>query len=152
VKAVRGSLKQDVEVFVPAAVQHARQESHTFFYMHGYVFVEYRDGISYMSLQDTTYFGNVLCESVAIGKEMVPKYSLLKDSELNPMRAGIEKMGECRFSVGDEVRVVKGDYRNLCGDIVMVYDDGQTVQVNVDLRSKKMLIDFPASYLMGIDG
>lgn len=146
-KAIRNILKSDLDVFVPAATQNARQESHTFFYMDGYVFVEYKTDIEYLKLQDTTYFGDVLCEPKVVDGRSTYIYSLLSDSDLNVMRNGVKNLGKKKCSVGNRVKVTKGEYRNLCGEVVMVYDNGQTVQISVSLRSKKLLIDFPATYL-----
>lgn len=150
-KAIRSILRSDLEVFVPAATQNARQESHTFFYMDGYVFIEFRDKVEYLKLQDTTYFRSVLCEPKVVNGKSTYVFSLLNDSDLDVMRNGVKSLGKKKCTLGDRVKVSKGEHRNLCGEVVLVYDDEKTIQVSVNLRSKKLLIDFPATYLMVIN-
>ena len=141
--AVRRVLGRDLEVFVPAVSKKARAESHTLFYMDGYVFIQYQEGIPYMKLQDTSYFGQVLCT----GNEGNMSYSLIDDSILDPLRKGVKDLGTCKFSIGDRVRVTKGEFRNLRGEVRSIYEGCEIVQVDVSQRSKPMLIDFPTIYL-----
>lgn len=145
--AVRKILRTDgLRVFVPAVSQKVRDESQTFFFMDGYVFVEYRPGISYLALRDTAFFRDVLCNSTRASNRE-PSYSLLTDSDLEPMRSGMQEMRCGSFEVGDRVRVVVGSYKNLRGEVSVVYDE-QSVQVSVShLASKRVLIDFPTTYL-----
>lgn len=114
--------------------------------MNGYVFIEYDPGAPYLALRETSYFRDVLCKSY---RNSAPEYSLLSDSDLEPMRAGMEDLKSNSFQIGDSVCVITGTYRNLRGEISLVYDDGETVQVAVNhLRSKKgLLVDFPSTYL-----
>ena len=141
--AVCRTLGVTLGVFVPAVSKKARDESHTLFYMDGYVFIQYQEGIPYMKLQDTSYFGQVLC----VGREGNMTYSLIDDSVLDPLRKGVKDLGVCKFAVDDSVRVTKGEFRNLRGVVRTIYDGGETVQVDVSQRSKPMLIDFPVIYL-----
>lgn len=144
--AVRRILGRDLKVFVPAVSKQARDDSHTLFYMDGYIFVEHRDGIPYVKLQDTTYFSQVLCSKRGGRVE----YSLVGDDVLAPLREGVKDLGTCKFSVNDKVRVIKGDFRNLRGNVRMVYDGGEVVQVDFSQRSKPLLIDFPVIYLQKV--
>ena len=146
ISALEKSVKRIVgqlEVFVPAASQSTkdgvRDDSNTMFYMDGYVFVEYRSGVNYGKLSDTTYFSSVL----AVGRE----YHLLNDSDINPLKKGVQKMKIGSFSEGDEVKVVKGTFKDLPGKVTIVYDGNEVVQVETGFLSKRMLIDFPSSYL-----
>lgn len=136
-------LGRNLEIFIPAVSKKAREESHTLYYMNGYVFILYEDGVSYIKLQDTSYFGQVLCSRVRGNMS----YSLIEDSVLDPLRDGIKDLGICKFSVNDCVRVVKGEFRNLKGTVRTIYESGEVVQVDVSQRSKPMLIDFPIIYL-----
>lgn len=136
----------DIRVFVPAVSQKVRDESQTFFFMDGYIFVEYRPGVPYLSLRDTAFFRDVLCNSTR-SPNREPSYSLLTDADLEPMRSGMQEMKCGSFKVGDSVRVVVGSYKNLRGEISVIYDE-QSVQVSVShLSSKRVLIDFPITYL-----
>jgi transcription antitermination factor NusG len=144
--AVRRVLGRELEVFVPAISKKARDESHTLFYMDGYVFIQYQDGIPYMKLQDTSYFGQVLCA----GNAGSMTYSLVDDFVLDPLRKGVKDLSKCKFSVGDRVRVIKGEFRNLRGEVRAIYESGEVVQVDVSQRSKPMLIDFPTIYLQKV--
>jgi transcription antitermination factor NusG len=144
--AVRRILGRDLEVFVPAVSKQARDDSHTLFYMDGYIFVEHMDGVPYTKLQDTAYFSLVLCSKRAGRVE----YSLVEDDVLDPLREGVKDLGVCKFLVNDRVRVIKGDFRNLHGNVRTVYDGGEVVQVDFSQRSKLLLIDFPVIYLQKV--
>ncbi len=135
--------KKDLEIFIPAVSENVRGESHTTFYMDGYVFIKYRDGIPFNKLQETTYFHSVLCNTTQKRRD----YSFLYDKDLAPMRDGIRKIQQNKFNPGDTIKVNKGEFKNLVGEVSVVYDDEQNVQVYISLRSKKILMDFPSSYL-----
>lgn len=144
-KSARQILKSDIEMFIPAISQKVRNESQTVFFMDGYVFIRHVDGHPYHRLNETTYFLSVLSK-ISSDKKRV--YSLLDDKALNPMRSGVQNMRMNKFVEDESVKVIKGNFRNLIGKIISVSDGGENVQVSIDLRSKKMIIDFPASYLM----
>lgn len=142
--------RQDVQIFIPAVSQGTKKsETHTTFYMNGYVFIEYKEDINYLKLRETSLFQDVLCtysRTSRFGKR-TPSYSLLKDRELDPMRSGMETLKKCTFSVGDKVRVTTGSFKNLPGEIISIRDDGQAVQISTDLASKPMILSFPTTYL-----
>lgn len=147
VRAVRQILgRHDIEVFMPAISQKVRGESHTMVYMDGYIFIRFCEGVSYLRLQDTTYFRSVLCTGSGTNRKNL---SLLEDKMLDSMRKGVQKLKFGQFTVGDDVKVIKGDYKNLIGKITEIYDE-ENVQVSVPLCSKRMMIDYPVSYLMKV--
>jgi transcription antitermination factor NusG len=148
-RSVHKLLKQELDVFVPAISQQVREDSQTIAFMEGYVFVEYEPGISYLKLQETTFFSVVLCNSQR--GDGLPQYSLLDDSQLDPLRKGMDDLKYGDFQVGDKVRVAKGSYKNLIGRVTLVLDDGKNVQVSADLRSKHLLMEFPTIYLARVD-
>lgn len=148
-KSVCRILKRELDVFVPAISQQAREDSQTIAFMEGYIFVEYVEDISYLKLQDTTFFSVVLCNSQRGGG--VPQYSFLEDDQLDPLRKGMDNLKYGNFEVEDKVKVIKGDYKNMIGRVTLVLDKGQNVQISVDLRSKKLLAEFPATYLVKLD-
>lgn len=140
-----------LEVFIPAAYQETkddvRNDSTTTFYMDGYIFVEFKDGVNYGRLNETTYFVTVLMT----GK----KLHLLSDIHLKPLRAGVErlKIKEGVFEKGDHVKVIQGSFKNLVGVVSMVYDGeegGKKVLVSAGLVSKPQLLDFHSTYLQKI--
>jgi hypothetical protein len=139
-------LRRQVEVFVPAVSQKVRDESLTSFYLDGYVFIRFEEGVPYLRLQETTYFRSVLLKPGG-GSGRHPNYSTLGDADLLPMREGLNSLKLNNFSRDDSVKVIKGVHKNLRGVVSAVYEDGETVQVYVALRSKSILIDFPATYL-----
>jgi transcription antitermination factor NusG len=156
IKSVHQILRIPVEVFIPAISQKVRDESETMFFMDGYVFVEYKPDIQYLKLQDTNYFASVLCQTILVNGKRQQKYSLVQDKDLDSMRDGMQKLKIAKYSVGDLVRIIKGDYRNLLGQVSIVYEGGQRVQVTVTaaghhLRSKRLLIDFPVTYLVKVN-
>jgi transcription antitermination factor NusG len=131
-------------VFIPAISEAARDESHTVFYMEGYIFVEFIDTINYLRLHEIPYFKTVIVDNTI--KRGCP-YSLLDDRSLNPMRVGMEALKKQPIKEGDRVRVIKGTYKNLVGDVEMLRNDDELVTVNACLASKPMLIELPASFL-----
>lgn len=108
------------------------------------MFVRYEEGVPYLRLQDTTYFSSVLCT----GGSRNPKYSLLDDSKLDSLRQGMNDLKHTSFKVGDRVKVIEGNYKNLIGRVSIVLDEERSVQIAVDLASKKLLMDFPTTYLV----
>ncbi len=135
---------------VPAVSQKVREDSHTMFFWDGYIFVAHIEGLPYLRMNETTYFQNVLVKpGIVKGKQR--SFSFLDDSELEPMRRGLEQMKMGQFQEDDEVKIIKGEYKNLVGVISCVYEDGESVQVYIALRSKKILMDFPASCLVRIN-
>lgn len=150
VRAARQLLgDKSIEVCVPAVSQKVREDSHTMFYWDGYVFIEYVPGRQYLKLNETTYFQSVLCQPGA-GSSRQKAYSFLNDKDLEPMRRGLASMKLGSFAEDDDVKIIKGQFRNLMGKVSFVHEGGENVQVYVGLRSKKMLIDFPSSYLVKV--
>lgn len=143
-KSVSRILKSNVEVFIPAISQKVREEALTTFYMEGYIFIKYDPSINYSKLNETTYFRGVLRHSTSERR----KFHLLKDSDLNPMRLGMKELKISEFSMGEEVKVIKGQWKNLIGKIVLIHnDEEENIQLSINLRSKPILIEFPSSYL-----
>ena len=151
-RSARKILKRnDIQVFVPAITQKVRDESLTTWYADGYVFIKFIDGIRYLSLQETAYFNMVLSKLSIVNGSKKLIYSLLTDKDLDPIRTGMKLMKVGKFNVNDQVKIIKGNYKNLLGKITCIYDGDENVQVYVDLRSKKLFIDFPSSYLSLIE-
>lgn len=142
-RSVKRHIGKELEVFVPAANCSVREDSALMFYMDGYVFVEYVEGVNYQKLNETNLFSFVLVK---------PRTGIctINDSEIETMRQGIISMKKGAFSKDDEVKVVKGSFKNLTGRVSEVYEDGELIQINVGLLSKPMLIDYPASYLVKV--
>lgn len=136
----------DLEVFVPAISQKdVGQYNQTLFYMDGYIFIRFKPGVSYFKLRETQYFKEVLCTKRSKRRE--PRYSLLDNNEIDKLRAGMQQFKRREFEIDDEIKIKKGTYKNLKGIVSQVYDTMETVQVAVNLRSKRILIDFPATYI-----
>jgi transcription antitermination factor NusG len=150
VRAARQLLgDKNVEVCVPAVSQKVREDSHTMFFWDGYVFIEYVEKLPYMRLQETTYFQAVLCQPSPLNYRQ-KVLSFLRDKDLEPMRQGLQNLKLSDFSEEDDVKIVKGQFKNLLGKVSYVHEDGENVQVFVGLRSKQILMDFPASYLVKV--
>lgn len=148
IKSARQILSnKTIEVCVPAVSQKVRDDSQTMFYWDGYVFVEYQEGVQYLKLNETSYFQSVLVKPVSIGSRQ-KLFCFLSDKELDPMRRGLQNMKIGEFGEDDKVKIIKGQFKNLLGEVSVVYDGNEFIQVSVLLRSKKILIDFPASYLV----
>jgi transcription antitermination factor NusG len=148
--------RNDLDVFVPAINQKGIGDSLTTWYSEGYVFVQYEPGVSYHKLAETNYFNSVLSTLGAVNGEKKRIYSLLTDKDLAHMRDGMQdlKVTASRFKEDQRVKITKGSYKGLPGRVAMIYDDGERVQVFVNLRSIKgggIFMDFPASYLQKDD-
>lgn len=139
--------RRDLEVFIPAVSRDIRSDSQIFVYMDGYLFVEYNPDVNYMKLSDTTYFSDVLCNS---SRKTGPIYSLLDDSELDPVREGLESVGDTELSVNDRVRVTRGENKNLTGTVCAIQDDGQ-ILISTGLRSKPLILPYPSSFLEKVE-
>lgn len=148
-RSARKILKsKDIDIFIPAITQVVREESHILAYMEGYIFILYDESISYLRLQETVYFKSVLTRPVVYNRYRNRQIlSLLSDRELNPMRDGVERLNVRDFSPGEQIKIIKGNYRNLKAEVIQVYEDKKLVQVYVSLKSKQILLDFPSSYL-----
>jgi transcription antitermination factor NusG len=147
-KSIHQILKRkDLSVFVPAVSQKGQKDSLTTWYADGYIFIQFVPGVSYSLLQDKAYFSIVLSKPNVENGVRKLAYSLLEDKDLDPMRDGMKVMTVGGFRVDQRVRITKGNFKNLKGKISVIYDGAETVQVYVDLLSKKMFLDFPASYL-----
>jgi transcription antitermination factor NusG len=148
--------RNDLDVFVPAINQKGIDDSLTTWYSEGYVFVQYEPGVSYHKLAETNYFNMVLSSLSSVNGEKKRVYSLLTDKDLSHMRNGMQdlKVTASRFKEDQRVKITKGSYKGLPGRVAMIYDDGEKVQVFVNLRSIKgggIFMDFPASYLQKDD-
>jgi transcription antitermination factor NusG len=67
------------------------------------------------------------------------------------MRVGVQKLKVVSFSVGDNVKIMKGSFKGLTGKVSIVYDGGEKVQVNTGFLSKPMLMDYHSSYLQKVE-
>ncbi len=144
--AVRRLLGRPMLVFVPAVSQSSIEAVSTTFYMDGYVFIEFVPGIQYLKLRDTTYFRDVLCAPGS--KNSDPKYSLIDDKDLNPVRIGMDEFKKRPFETGDVVVVTQGFHKNLRGTVSLVYENEDRVQISIShLDSKRLLMDFPMTFL-----
>jgi len=144
VKSVHQILRRKLDVFVPAISQTVRDDSQTMFFMDGYVFIKYEENVSYLRLQETMYFSSVLCT----GGVKNPRYSLLEDFQLQPLRKGMNDLKQVNFKIGDKIKVIEGNYKNLIGRITFIFEDKKSVQITADLASKPLLMDFPTTYLI----
>lgn len=139
--------QHQLEIFVPAtsnAIKDGvRNDSNTMFYMDGYIFIEYRAGINYMKLSETNYFSTVL----HTGRSL----HLLDDSQVKPLKQGVEKLKKGVFSIGDTAKVLHGTFKGLSGTISFVYDGDEKVQLCANLNSKPVFMDYPIGFLKKID-
>jgi hypothetical protein len=145
IRAARRILgRPNIDVFVPAVSSKIRSDSQILIYMEGYIFIRYEDGVHYLKLRDTNYFREVLCNPGT--SKGGPVYSLIDDDKLNPMRDGLEAIGNTPFEVDDRVKIIRGENKNLPGYVVDILEDGRVV-VSARLLSKPLIAPYPASYL-----
>lgn len=157
VRSARQILGRVIDVFVPAINQKGLDDSLTTWYSEGYVFIQYQPGVSYHKLAETNYFNTVLSTISNVNGERKRIYSLLGDKDLRHMRNGMQdlKTTAGQYKLHQNVRIIKGTYKGLPGKVAQIYDDGETVQIFIPLRSIKdtggLLMDFRASYLQKDD-
>lgn len=157
-RSVHHLLSRKLEVFVPAINQKGQDDSLTTWYSDGYIFIKFDEGVGYHKLSETNYFSSVLSSISNVNGERKRIYSLLSDKDLSSMRNGMDALKKTgghdrQFKEEQEVKIVKGNLRNLSGKISMVYDNAEKVQVFVRLRSINgggIFLDFPTSYLQKI--
>jgi len=137
-------LGNHIEIYVPALSERVRDEEETIFYMEGYVFIKFDEDIDFSKLNDTPIFKGALCTR---NKDGQMAYNTIEDKILRPVRKGVKELNRSPFKLGDQVKVVKGTYKNLPGKIVIIYEDHERVQIDASMRSKPLLIDFPCSFL-----
>lgn len=140
-RAIHRILKSPLLVFVPSLSTDVREDSQILVYMDGYIFIEFREGIQYMRLRDTSYFNEVLCSS----RGNSPVYSLVDDLKLSVIKKDMESIRVVEYAVDDPVRVKSGTNRGLRGIVIGVDDD--IISVKHLTRSKPVLADYPTTYL-----
>ena len=148
--------RNDIEVFVPAINQKGQDDSLTTWYEDGYIFIKFDPTIAYHKLSETNYFSNVLSTIKHVDGEKRRVYSILTDKDLTGMRSGMQelKTTSSKFKKDQEVKIMKGNFRDLLGKVSAIYEDGEKVQVFVKLASINgggIFLDFPASYLTKIE-
>lgn len=151
VKNVNRILGKPLDVFVPAVSQKVRDESQTMFYMDGYIFIRHEEGVNYLKLNDTVYFSSVLTKISLVDGERKKTYSLLDDKEISPMRVGVQNLKAGVFKEGQTVKIMKGKFKGLQAIVSYMHEDNEHTQIYVKLRSKLILMDFPISYIQGIN-
>lgn len=150
VKSVNQILRTTLlEVFIPAITQKVRDESSVLAYMEGYIFAEYKEILNYMRLQETNYFKLVLMRPSYEGRRKKMVYSLLTDMDMVSLRKGVDSLNSGNFKPGDIARVIKGNFKGLNAEVIEVIDES-IIQVYVDLKSKKTILDFPPTYLVKV--
>ena len=157
VRSARQILRnKDIEVFVPAINQKGQDDSLTTWYSEGYIFIKYDPSIGYHKLVETNYFSSVLSTMTQVNREKKRMYSLLTDKDLSIMRSGMQdlKTVSSKFKEDQEVKITKGNYKDMPGKVSLIYDGGEKIQVFVLLKSIKgggIFMDFPASYLQKVE-
>lgn len=151
VRNVNRILGKPVDVFVPAVSQKVRDESQTMFYMDGYIFIRYEENINYLKLNDTVYFNSVLTQISFVDGERKKTYSLLDDKQISPMRVGVQNLKIGVFKEDQTVKIMKGKFKGLQAVVSYMHEDSEHTQVYIKLRSKLILMDFPTSYIQGVN-
>jgi hypothetical protein len=136
-----------LDVFIPAITQKVRDESSVLSYMEGYIFIEYRENVNYMRLHETNYFKIVLMRPSYEGRRKKMVYSLLVDDNLSSLRKGVDNLNNGDFKSGDMAKVIKGNFKGLPAEVIDVIDGNIQVYVNY-LKSKKLILEFPPTYLV----
>lgn len=148
-KSIYIALGYKVDIFIPAVVQKAHEDSQTLRYMEGYVFIKYSPSIHYGKLNDRGFFSKVLCSFDS--KKNKRSYHLLNNDVIDVMKKAVQDLKIREYVENDKVRVINGTYKNMTGVIGGVDYDKSIASVIFNFRSKKSIIEFPFSYLEKID-
>lgn len=140
---------EDFPIFVPASTYLKGQSQVTVILLEGYAFVG-------SGLPDTTYFRLERRQHVAqvmsdeSGRSTLRTPLTISNTEIKALKKKLREQTAVGISVGDEVLVLHGPYRNLEG--VVRHIDGDNVGVEILLRSIEVITPIPRVFLEILHG
>jgi transcription antitermination factor NusG len=135
---------EDFPVFVPAATYSKDGGEVTILLVEGYAFVASGlNDVQYFALERKAHVAQVLTAPGGRYKMRTPM--TVPNAKIKEMRRQLQKETSVGVSVGDEVRVQHGHFRNLEGIVRGLYGDSASVQIR--LRSLEVLAGIPRVFL-----
>lgn len=136
------------EVFIPATTTKNGENQVTHHLVKGYAFASRTlQDSAYVRLEQTKYVESVLTKPAPSGVKGARALSCVRDRDIAKMRAQVQMEAEQGISVGDEVQVTSGAYRNIQGRVIDEIPENDTVQVHIRLISKEAIVCLPRSFL-----
>jgi len=140
------SLKQPGEVFIPAAVTKISGEKVVHYLMEGYAFVRRTlPDKDYLRLEGTRWVQSVLTQPT--GSRHVRVLATVGQAHIERIRHQIEVEINQGISVGDQVVITSGPFKNITATVIEEIPEQDAVQVYVQLRSKQTILTLPRSGL-----
>jgi 5'-3' exonuclease/transcription antitermination factor NusG len=141
------SLKQPgVEVFIPAVVTKISGERVVHYLMEGYAFVRKTlPDKDYLKLEGTRWVQSVLTKPS--GSRHARALATVGQSHIERFRHQIEVEVNQGISVGDQVVITSGPFKNITATVIEEIPEQDAVQVYVQLRSKQTILTLPRSGL-----
>jgi len=133
------------EFFIPASVVKVPGGSRVVHKLiDNYVFVR-RDltDAEFLKMEGTRYISSVLTVTSSISRRLACVY----DKDIDRMRRQIHIETEQGIEVGDDVVIMSEPYKNLRGRVIEDIPETGSVQVFINLRSKKSLLTLPRTSL-----
>lgn len=146
-KSLSHSLK-GAEVFIPVAVTKIEESKAVHFLMEGYAFVQLdrsRPISDYFRLEGTKYVQSLLRTG---STDRHKKPAVIPDKDIVRMKAQIRKLVDQGISVGDQVTITSGPYKNITAIVIEDIPENDMVQVLIKLRSQESLVMLPRSFLV----
>lgn len=147
-KSLGNSLK-GVEIFIPVAITKVGGDKAIHFLLEGYVFVRLdrsRPLGDYFKLEGTKYVQTVLIKGGSGDRNK--RLSTVADVEIMRMKRQIRKLIDQGISIGDQVTITSGPYKNITATVFEDFPEEDLVQVSIKLRSQESLVTLPRSFLV----
>ena len=133
-------VSNDYPIFIPAASFPKGNRRITIVLMEGYAFVASGlPDVRYFAIEEQAYLSKVM--SVNSGKHGMRTVVTLPDVKIEELRLQLRQRITVEISLGANVRVVDGTYKNLEG--VVQGFDGENAFVEIHLRSIELVASLP---------
>lgn len=138
-------VENDFPIFVPATTYVKGGNQVTLILMEGYAFVASGlDDTTYFRLEKKPHVAKVLSSQEG-GSWKIRTPLVVANAQIKNLRRHLQEQAAVGVSVGDEVRVLHGRYRNLDG---VVQDlQGENASVEIKLRSLELITPIPRIFL-----
>ena len=148
---IRQSLRhhlRDAEVFIPAVVTQVGEDKVFQYLLEGYAFIRRDHGDErYFRLEGSKYVQSIISRTDPTKIRHARKVVPVSDAEILKLRKQIMAQGDQGISVGDEVLILSGPYRNIRARVIEDIPEKDHVQLYIQLRSKEALLTFPRASL-----
>lgn len=133
------------EFFIPASVVRVPGGSRVVHKLiDNYVFIKRElSDVEFLKMEGTKYIASVLTITSSTSRRL----ACVHDRDIDRMRGQIHIETEQGIEVGDDVVIMSEPYKNLRGRVIEDIPETSSVQVFINLRSKKSLLTLPRTSL-----